>query len=137
MMGVMSLARSLIGFFLCFGVIIPTLADDACAKASTDGEHYQCSMQQTKSAEDELNKQYIAAKKRIAHEYGDKPKLAADYLHILLDSQRGWLKYRDGQCNLESYLAEEGTATHESLYSKCISRVDMERAQQLKEIPYE
>lgn len=133
----MNLANMLIFCFVSFGLITPALADDVCATASTDGELYQCSIQQKNVAENELNKEYAAAKTRIAREYRNKPKLAGDYLHILLDSQRGWLKYRDGQCNLESYLAEEGTTTHETLYSKCISRVDMERVQQLKEIPSE
>ena len=133
----MNLIKRLTLIAFSLGVVIPALADDACNKVSADGELYQCSMQQKTLAEDELNKQYAAAKKRIAQEYGNEPKLAEDYLHILLDSQRGWLKYRDGQCNLESYLTEAGTSTHETLYSKCISRVDMVRVQQLKEIPYE
>lgn len=78
------------------------LADDICVKQPSDGALYQCTVQQKKLAEEELNREYQTAKKRIFQLYGAQKKVADEYVAVMVDTQRNWLKYRDGQCRLEA-----------------------------------
>ncbi|MEQ9885878.1 lysozyme inhibitor LprI family protein [Pectobacterium zantedeschiae] len=112
------------------------LAEDICAKQPSDGALYQCTVQQKKFVEDELNKEYLTAKKRIVQMYGTQKKLADDYVATLVDTQRNWLKYRDGQCKLEAFAAEEGSNAHEVATNLCVVRIDKERTDILKQLPY-
>ena len=112
-------------------------AEDVCGKAVNDGEVFSCFKSAKQTAEKTLNEEYLAAKNRIAAEYSASPAALQSYTLTLTESQRGWLKYRDGQCNLESFMAEKGTVTYDTLKEKCVARVDLERVEQLKAIPYE
>jgi uncharacterized protein YecT (DUF1311 family) len=105
MMGVMSLARSLIGVFLCFGMSLPALANTVCTNSQSDGELYQCTVQQKKRVEENLNQEYAIAKKRIGQMYGAARQQANEYISHVVETQRSWLKYRDEQCDLEASAA--------------------------------
>ncbi|QTF07778.1 DUF1311 domain-containing protein [Brenneria izadpanahii] len=89
------------------------------------------------SVESELNTAYRNAKKRIEAAYRADEDLGTHYLQTLLDSQRGWLKYRDGQCRLEAFIAEEGTAASAELTDSCAIRMDKQRIAQLNAMPYQ
>ena len=82
---------SLIAVSLCISA--SALAENTCAKQPSDGALFQCTVQQKKLAEDDLNKEYQTAKKRIVQMYGTQKKLADDYVATLVDTQRNWLKY--------------------------------------------
>lgn len=112
-------------------------AQGECSKVANDGEVSACFNSAKQAAEKTLNREYIAAKKRINAEYSASPADLQRYTATLTDTQRGWLKYRDGQCRLESFMAEKGTLTHDTLTDKCVARIDLDRVQQLKAIPYE
>ncbi|QGY29709.1 lysozyme inhibitor LprI family protein [Pantoea cypripedii] len=111
------------------------IAQDVCSNAVSVAESYACRKEERITSEKILNSEYLAAKKRIEDEYKSSPVDLKDYLDILMKSQRGWLIYRDGQCNLESFLAEKGTIVHDTLNDTCLSRIDMVRVEQLKTIP--
>ncbi len=112
-------------------------AQDICSHAVIDSEISSCFKSAKLAAEKTLNEEYLAAKKRIDAEYSASSADLQFYMLTLTESQRGWLKYRDGQCHLESFMAEEGTVAHDTLTEKCIARIDLERVEQLKAIPYE
>lgn len=112
-------------------------ADDGCTSQTSDSDILQCTLKAKQQAEASLNSAYSAAKKRVNDSYAADQNLAQDYLKTLLDSQRGWLKFRDGQCRLEAFLAEEGTSANNMLASKCVARMDNERATQLAAMPYQ
>nr|WP_310617401.1 lysozyme inhibitor LprI family protein [Pantoea cypripedii] len=122
---------SLLALYQCYAN-----AQDVCSHAVSDSENFACRKEEKITSEKILNTEYLAAKKRIGDEYKSSPVDLNNYLDILTKSQRGWLIYRDGQCNLESFLAEKGTIVHDTLNNTCISRIDMERVEQLKTIPY-
>lgn len=63
-------------------------------------------------------------------------KLADDYVATLVDTQRNWLKYRDGQCKLEAFAAEEGSNANAVATNLCVIRIDKERTAILKQLPY-
>ncbi len=111
-------------------------AEGICNHAVSDGEISSCFKSAKQAAEKTLNEEYLEAKKRIDAEYSASPTDLRNYTSTLTESQRGWLKYRDGQCNLESFIAEKGSITHDTLTDKCVARIDLERVEQLKAIPY-
>lgn len=125
---------ALAGFSLCIST--QAIAVDICATQSSDGAVYQCAVQQKKLAEDELNKAYQAVKKRIVQMYGSQKTLADEYTATLVNTQRNWLKYRDGQCKLEAFVAEEGSIANAVATNLCIKRIDKERTDILKQLPY-
>ncbi|AUY24091.1 MAG: lysozyme inhibitor LprI family protein [Mixta calida] len=112
-------------------------SSDDCSSANDDADVNSCSLQQKKNAEVELNKEYSEAKKRLAVSFDADKKLLNEYLTLLLESQRGWLKYRDAQCKIESFMADESTPVYESINDSCIARLDKGRTAQLKNMPYE
>ncbi|RVU76110.1 lysozyme inhibitor LprI family protein [Pantoea dispersa] len=112
------------------------LAAALCSSEPSDSAVYQCTLHEKQLAEDALNQEYTAAKKRIASSYRADKKLADDYLSTLTNTQRGWLKYRDGQCKLEAFDAEEGSIAHEVATNICIVRINKERLESLRQIPY-
>lgn len=120
-----------------FFISIKGYANDLCHTAQNEGDINLCWSEKKNSAEDELNKEYVSAKKRIAESYRANKTLLTQYITILVDSQRGWLKYRDGQCKLEAFLAEDSSIAHATLTDKCITRIDRDRVEQLKSMPYE
>ena len=83
----------------------------------------QCSSQAHKRADKMLNAVY--AKARIVS------KNDAKGLKTLLDSQRGWLRYRDGQCILEAG-AYRGGSIVPLIYGNCMTRITRVRTQELR-----
>lgn len=112
------------------------LADDICANQPSDGALYQCTVQQKKLAEEELNEAYQTAKKRIVQLYGTQKKVADAYIAVLVDTQRNWLKYRDGQCRLEAFAAEEKSNANAVATHLCVIRIDRGRTDLLRKLPY-
>lgn len=112
-------------------------ADDGCASQTSGSDILQCTLKAKQQAEASLNAAYSAAKKRVNNSYAAEKNLAQNYLKTLLNSQRGWLKFRDGQCRLEAFLAEEGSSANSMLESKCVARMDNERVTQLAAMPYQ
>lgn len=111
-------------------------AADICAEQPSEGSLWQCTERQKKRAEDDLNQTYIAAKKRIMQMYGAEKMLGEQYVAMLTASQRHWLKYRDGQCGLEAFAAEEGSTVHATAVNICIARIDKARSEMIKQMPY-
>ena len=112
------------------------LAKNICPNEPTTEAVHQCTVQQKKIAEDELNKEYIVAKKRIEQMYGTAKTQADEYISKVVETQRSWLKYRDGQCELEASAAEVGSSAHDIASNICIVRFDKERTDILKQLPY-
>ncbi|VTT27921.1 Uncharacterized protein conserved in bacteria [Klebsiella pneumoniae] len=121
---------------LALSVSGSVFAEDICPNQPSDGALYQCTVQQKKLAEEQLNKEYSAAKKRIVQMYGSQKQLADQYLATVVDTQRSWLKYRDGQCKLEAFAAEDGSNANAVAVNMCIVRIDNERTELLKQMPY-
>nr|WP_246871342.1 hypothetical protein [Pantoea ananatis] len=54
----------------------------------------------------------------------------------MVDTQRNWLKCRNGQCHLEAFAAEEGSNPYTVTTNLCIYRMDTELTAVLKLLPY-
>lgn len=112
------------------------LADEACRYGHSDGDLYQCTVQQKKIADEDLNKQYIAAKTRITELYGSQRKLASQYVKTVIETERSWLKYRDGQCKIEAFSAADDSNARAVTINFCTTRMDKERTAMLEKMPY-
>lgn len=117
------------------------LADTPAANTTCSYEHsgddfYHCTVQQRKIADNNLNKQYLAAKMRITQLYGSQKKLGNQYVKTVIETERDWLKYRDGQCKIEAFAAADDSNAQAVTVNLCIARVDKERTAMLEKMPY-
>lgn len=111
-------------------------AIEDCSKGRIDAEVNACAEKNRIEAEANLNKEYIAAKKRVESTYDSDQAGKKQYLDTLLIAQRAWLKYRENDCKLAGYAADEGTNLRISFINMCITDANLERIKSLKGIPY-
>lgn len=116
--------------------ICPAHAMSDCSKGNNVQEVNECAERNKTEAELNLNKEYKAAKTRIEQIYKGHDQESSQYRSAFLDTQRNWLKYRDSQCRLEAYAAEQGSDAYVSVMNFCIDRLDKERTAILKQLPY-
>ncbi|WP_160623452.1 lysozyme inhibitor LprI family protein [Mixta intestinalis] len=96
-----------------------------------------CKIQAAKGAEAELHQAYTQARERITASLEVDKNLLAEHLLLLHDSQTGWLKYRDGQCKIEAFIAEVQSVAYEVIKKGCIEKLNKDRIYQLNNMPYE
>lgn len=101
---------------LCVSVIYVPLvhAMSDCSKGNNVQEVNECAEKNKTESELNLNKEYKAAKARIEKIYKGHGEESSQYRSAFVDTQRNWLKYRDSQCGLEAYAAEQGSDAYES-----------------------
>lgn len=87
-------------------------------------------------SEKRLNEEYSALRIRIAENYSTDKDMSERYSAKLLSAQRGWLKYRDQQCAMESLFADSGSQANATLVNKCIYRINEQRIKEMKSLPY-
>ena len=84
----------------------------------------KCADEAYQRADKTLNAVYAAVRSANKNDVANKK--------ILLDSQRGWLRYRDGQCSLEGSQFSGGTL--EPLTDlNCMARITRERTTELRD----
>jgi uncharacterized protein YecT (DUF1311 family) len=127
-------------------VILPLLmllaAQDApadCENPVTQLDMNECAYRDVQAEDAELNKQWritYARMKRDDADYNqtrDRYDTSADSAPALLESQRAWLKYREGQCTAESNRTRGGSM-RSMLYSMCMTHLTNARTAQLAEL---
>ncbi|MEN4912277.1 lysozyme inhibitor LprI family protein [Erwinia amylovora] len=108
-----------------------------CSKETSDPAVFTCAEKNKDVAEKNLNHEYLAAKKRIEDLFSHEADVKKEYLTNFIESQRGWLKYRDGQCKLYAHVADKNSNPYIVFTNYCIAQLDEDRSKQLKEIPYD
>lgn len=96
---------------------------DPCKDAQTTFEMKQCAAKKYKQADDELNRVYRQLVAKLEDE-GHKTSLKT--------AQQAWLKYRDTNCDFESYLNRGGTI-YSLVVSDCMTVMTNSRTSELKE----
>ncbi len=115
------------------------MADNAWA-ASDCRDNAQidvCERQVKDASEQKLNIAWTEAKQRIAAAYHADAQWQKTLQQDLLNAQRGWLTYRENQCKMQAFLAEEGTVAYSTLTNRCISQLNQTRIEQLDKMPYQ
>ncbi|WP_089528788.1 lysozyme inhibitor LprI family protein [Pantoea ananatis] len=108
----------------------------ACIDNNLAQETYECINDEMNVIESSLNNEYQAAKKRINDVYSGSVKERDEYLRVFTESQRSWLKYRDGDCELASMAAEKNSDASMAYRRICIAELDRERITKIKKVPY-
>ncbi|HAY0637102.1 lysozyme inhibitor LprI family protein [Serratia rubidaea] len=122
----------------CFFSFISSVsfANDECSSIkSTDGVD-SCYVQMKNEAEKNLNDEYRALKGRVSDTYSTDKVMEKTYSEKLRSAQHNWLKYRDAQCSMEALFAEPGSSANASLVNKCMARIDAQRIEEMKALPY-
>src|SRR5262245_13391065 len=100
----------------------PQTQSDPC-KGDTTYEMKQCSAKKYKQADDELNRVYQLLMSKLDDE-GHKTSLKT--------AQQAWLKYRDGNCDFESYL-NRGGSIYSIVVTSCMTSMTTSRTKEMKE----
>jgi uncharacterized protein YecT (DUF1311 family) len=113
--------------------LTPAWADDApnCDNQMDQQTMNQCAGLDYEKADAELNTVWKAAKKAAEDadtEYSDDLKGEAE---ALLKAQRGWIAYRDGQCDLAGFEARGGSM-ESMLVSGCLAEMTKARTKELQ-----
>ena len=100
----------------------PQTPGDPC-KGETTYEMKQCSAKKYKQADDELNKTYQQLMSKLEDD-GHRTSLKT--------AQQAWLKYRDNNCDFESYL-NRGGSIYSVIVTECMAAMTTSRTKELKQ----
>jgi uncharacterized protein YecT (DUF1311 family) len=95
-----------------------------------------CQAQVSERADAEMNqvwKQVYAQMQRSDREEPATTRSDLGFAPALLASQRAWLKYRDAECQIESY-EWRGGSMQSFTYNQCTTALTQERTRQLRAI---
>jgi uncharacterized protein YecT (DUF1311 family) len=116
-----------------FQMVSPAWSGDApnCDNQTDQQTMNQCAGLDYEKADAELNSVWKSAKKSAEDadtEYSDDLKGEAE---ALLKAQRGWIAYRDGQCDLAGFEARGGSM-ESMLVSGCLAEMTKARTKELQ-----
>ena len=63
----------------------------------------------------------------ISDLYEADPALGEQLSETVTEAQQAWLLFRDANCMVEAFEAEEGTPLQQSLINSCVARMNAER----------
>jgi uncharacterized protein YecT (DUF1311 family) len=111
------------------------LADDApdCGKAETHADMNICADQDFDAADAALNAQYAKTRAAMQATDGDLEAGMKGAEKALLAGQRGWIAYRDGECEAEGFQARGGSM-EPMLVSGCKATMTRLRTKELKQL---
>lgn len=116
---------------------LPALGDtvaDPCETIEVSQQIAQCAKYKKDQSDKILNSSYKATLDRIRQQYKEEPLLADQYISLLREAQRGWIKLRDADCKLESFEIEETAEAYQVTIDNCLSRMSNDRASYLRRI---
>lgn len=123
-------------FFLLF-VAFPVLSDidrSPCERIEVSQQVAQCAIYKKNQSDKLLNLSYKATLDRIRHQYEKSPSLKDQYISLLREAQREWIKLRDADCKLEAFEIEDTAEAYQVTINNCISRMSDDRASYLNRI---
>ncbi|MEZ0472479.1 lysozyme inhibitor LprI family protein [Luteimonas salinilitoris] len=92
--------------------------DDCYSKAQSQAELTECSEDDLKPVDDELNKRYREMEARLKDDDDTKK--------LLIDAQRKWVAFRDAECNL-STVRSSGGSIHPMNFNNCATDLTQRR----------
>lgn len=120
-------------------MVLSARAQDAqlgCANPITQGEMNVCAASEFDRADAQLNEQYESALKAMQasdQQLGEIDRGYVGAVEALKRAQRGWIDYRDGQCQLAGFEARGGSM-EPMLVSLCLADLTRKRTQELKDL---
>ena len=120
-------------FALAFTALASAQDEPDCKEPQTQADMNACAALDYEAADKELNavwKEARAAAKKIDEEQWDDSLRGAE--KALIAGQRGWIAYRDGQCELYGFEARGGSM-EPMLVSGCMATMTRARTKELRE----
>jgi len=109
-------------------------AKNPCERIESSQQVAQCAEHKKYHSDKLLNLSYKATLDRIRHQYKNTPSLAGQYISLLREAQRDWIKLRNSDCKLEAFEIEETAEAHQTTINNCTSRMSDDRATYLNSI---
>src|ERR1700759_607753 len=118
-----------IAMFLALPLVLSTAASaqnkkDPCDNPQTQIEMDECQGREMKKADAALNAVY----KQFMTKLDDEGERA-----IFKTAQQAWIKFRDAECEAESFQNKGGTI-YPMVYNGCVTTLTQERTKQLKDL---
>lgn len=114
---------------------VPALAQEDeidCENAMTQIEMNICERRDYEAADKELNEVWKEAKAAAKETDDELPEDLKGAEKALLAAQRGWIAYRDGNCDLSAFEARGGTM-EPMVVSGCLAMMTRARTKELKD----
>ncbi|NWC91943.1 MULTISPECIES: lysozyme inhibitor LprI family protein [unclassified Pseudomonas] len=111
--------------------------DEPCSPINMDSQAvYECSKLKVKSADTAINKAYKELNKQIDFDYGTDPLLGEKLKGHIKQSQRAWIKLRDENCTIESFIISPESQAFEAIKNYCLARESDSRSEYLKSLKF-
>lgn len=107
-----------------------------CSNPVTQADMNICAGKEYEEADAALNAAYKSAMVRMQSTDKELGEIEPNYVgavEALKKAQRGWIQYRDGQCDLAGFEARGGSM-EPMLVSGCLADLTRKRTQELKEL---
>lgn len=132
MRSISMIAGAAIALLMAHGLV---WADDAldCGKAEAQSDFNICADQDFEAADTALNTQYKTTRAAMQAIDADLEADMKGAEKALLAGQRGWIAYRDGECEAEGFQARGGSM-EPMLVSGCKATMTRLRTKELKEL---
>lgn len=122
---------------ICFSLALlstTTLADDApdCNNQVDQNTMTQCANIDFEKADAELNSVWRTAKKSAADNDAEQPDDLKGLSEALLKTQRAWISYRDGQCEVAGF-AFRGGSIEPTMVAQCLADMTKARTKELQD----
>ena len=118
----------------------PPACDQAAADKGIQQAMNQCAYRDYLIADAELNAQWAITRAQMKQDDADfaaSPSAEFDKregsFDLLLEAQRGWLRYRDAHCQVSGYGARGGSL-EPLMVAMCRTQLTQQRTQQLKDL---
>lgn len=128
----MTMAAAGLALFLVHGVALADETPD-CSTAETQADMNSCAEQDYETADAALNAQYKKTRAAMQATDADLEGEMKGAEKALLAGQRGWIAYRDGECEAEGFQVRGGSM-EPMLVSSCKATMTRLRTKELKEM---
>lgn len=105
-----------------------------CDKVETTQQSFECSAFNRTTADQEMNTAYKDLIDRISSQYAAHPPQLSDYLAKIKNAQDIWVKLRDADCSVQTFLNEKGSQAFQIAQNDCFAQSSDERSEYLQAI---
>lgn len=78
-----------------------------------------------------LSSSFAGFEEHVKHIYSADLALGEELIERLAEAQAAWAAFRDANCRVEAFEAENGTPPQLTLINSCVARMNAERAEYL------
>lgn len=107
---------------------MPAMLDVSdCSDISASAQVDDCLHREKLSSQAVLDAGVSQFEAYISDLYEADSALGEQLIEMVTEAQQAWLLFRDANCMVEAFEAEEGTPLQQSLINSCVARMNAER----------